>query len=100
MGDSLAIVAVYVDDDLLIIGFEEELVNQTKGRISNGLKTKNFGPVNRFLGFEVKKDLDRQQTFISSQQYIRKTPHQWMLKLLSLVSILWSTLSNMILRVL
>src|SRR3954471_11903764 len=52
---SLAIIALYVDD-LLILANSKEIINALKGQLSNEFRITDVGEVHHFLGIQISRD--------------------------------------------
>lgn len=69
VGQGLAIIALYVDD-ILVLTKTESLMKEIKGGIKKAFKVKDSGEVKRILGIQVHRDSNR--IVIEQSQYARK----------------------------
>ena len=69
-GDSVTIVVLYVDD-LLIFGDRPKHIKQVKDTLSSQYKMTDLGPVQRFLGLRITRDLRARTIEIDQTEYIQ-----------------------------
>jgi hypothetical protein len=66
-----ALLILYVDD-LLIAAPTVQDVHEIRDAIGKFFKLKNMGPVKRFLGYEILRDRDNRQIYLSQEGFARK----------------------------
>ena len=64
-------VLVYVDD-LLFFGNSDKELEKLKKRLSGTFKMKDMGNVSKYLGINVKQDLDQGKTEIDQTDYLKR----------------------------
>ncbi|KAA8909228.1 hypothetical protein TRICI_004599 [Trichomonascus ciferrii] len=63
-------------DELLIPGNDEKRVSDFKVLIEDAFNAKDFGPVKKFLGHELQRDVEQRTLRVLGRRYIRKMLHE------------------------
>ncbi|SAM86448.1 uncharacterized protein UBRO_21026 [Ustilago bromivora] len=75
-GESQVIIAVYVDD-MLIVSPQRDQINQTKRVIINKWKITNNGPTTEFLKIKITQDREKRVINLDQQAYIKEIIQEW-----------------------
>ncbi len=71
VGESVMILALYVDD-LILISDSKELIQAEKKALSQQFEIKDLGPAHFILGIQIRRDRAKRQMFLSQSTYLKK----------------------------
>ncbi|SAM75663.1 uncharacterized protein UBRO_20027 [Ustilago bromivora] len=76
VGESQVIIAVYVDD-MLIVSLQRDQIDQTKRAIIDKWKITNNGPTKEFLKIKITQDWEKRVIDLDQQAYIKEIIQEW-----------------------
>jgi len=70
IGDRVIYLVFYVDD-MLMVGNEKEVIQDSKTQLSSRFDMKDLGAANSILGMEIKRDLGKRKPWLNQRKYVK-----------------------------